>query len=157
MTFNDAFKEFKQNVFKQSLQVLRISVRRSHVWDDTIRLYNKGIYCDKLLKVSFIGEPAIDLGGPKREYFTLLMQAIVRNNMLFEGPSHMRIPKVNASALIENRYFVIGRMMAASIVHDCTAPAFLAKSIVDYLLYGLSSEIDEVYDKDVKDILNQVC
>ena len=46
----------------------------------------------------------------------------------------MRIPKVNASALIENRYFVIGRMMAAWILHDCRAPTFLAKSIVDYLM-----------------------
>lgn len=160
VAFEDAFKVFKQNVLKQSSQVVRITIRRSHLWDDTLRLYNKGIYCERQLKVSFLGEPAIDLGGPKREYFTLLMRAIVNNSMLFDGPLDMRIPKVNASALIENRYYMIGRMMAASIIHDCSLPTFLARSIVQYFFNGLSSvtpDIDEVFDKDMQGVLHQVC
>ena len=85
VSFEDAFKVFKLNVLKQSSNVVRIAIHRLHLRDDSLCPYNKGIYCERQLKVSFLGEPVIDGGGPKCGYFTLLMRAIVNSNMLFDG------------------------------------------------------------------------
>ena len=35
------------------------------MWEDTLRLYDKGIVFKKAFKIVFLGEPAVDLGGPK--------------------------------------------------------------------------------------------
>ena len=37
----------------------------------------------KHLKVTFIGEPAVDAGGPLREYFHLLLRELAENSSLF--------------------------------------------------------------------------
>ena len=46
---------------------LRIKIRRSHVWQDTLfKLKRCSEYdLNKLIKVQFIGEPAVDEGGPR--------------------------------------------------------------------------------------------
>lgn len=111
----------------------RLTVRR---WDDSVRLFTRGICTNKRFKVTFLGESAVDLGGPRREYFTLLLKAATNHSGLFEGPLEHRIP-VHMSALMEKTYLTVGRMFAASVLQGGPAPTFLAESIAEYLLYGL--------------------
>ena len=54
------------------------------------------------------GRDAIDLRGPHREYFTLLLKAAANNNGLFEGTLEHCIPVHNMSALMEKTYFCVG-------------------------------------------------
>ena len=44
-------------------------MRRKKIWDDFKR--SRECYCtpERILKVTFSGEPAVDSGGPKREFF----------------------------------------------------------------------------------------
>eukprot|EP00731_Ephydatia_muelleri_P026180 Em0018g280a len=52
---------------------IRITVRRSDVWLDAVQeAKTKGINGLSPLKVTFLGEPSIDAGGPRREFFRLL-------------------------------------------------------------------------------------
>ena len=81
--------------------VQRIIVRRSNVWEDSLKQFIKGLSYNKTIKVTFVGEPAVDSGGPRREYFTLLIRAIAMNNSLFEGDTDRRLPRINVSALIK--------------------------------------------------------
>ena len=100
-SFEDAFKDFVKRVLKSDA-VQRIIVRRSNVWEDSLKQFTKlqGLSYNKNIKVTFVGEPAVDSGGPRREYFTLLIRAIATNNSLFEGDTDRRFPRVNVSALI---------------------------------------------------------
>ena len=67
--------------------IQRISVRRSHLFQDALRAFSKPTFnVGKMLKVCFIGEPAaIDDGGPRREFFSLLTREIFRTSGLFSG------------------------------------------------------------------------
>ena len=49
----------------------RINVRRSHIWNDFKDARNKKrVKPNNMIKVVFIGEPAVDDGGPRREFFS---------------------------------------------------------------------------------------
>ena len=60
-------------------------IRRRHVLADTLHKLRNGLDVTKRLRVTFIGESAVDTGGPLREYFTILMRCIAQNNSLFCG------------------------------------------------------------------------
>lgn len=99
----------------------RVTVRRSHVWGDSHRLFKRGISINKRFDVTFLGEPAVDAGGPRREYFTLLLKSAANQNALFEGPIDHRIPDHNMSALMEKEYVMMGRMFVACFAgRPCT-------------------------------------
>ena len=49
---------------------IRVTVRRKHLWWDFTRARNEYFCPTNTIKVTFCGEPAIDDGGPKREFFT---------------------------------------------------------------------------------------
>lgn len=55
---------------------LRIIVRRKHILEDTLHKLRNGIDISKHLRVTFIGEPAIDDGGAMREYMRLLLGSV---------------------------------------------------------------------------------
>ena len=53
-----------------SVEQVRLSVRRKNIWDDLKKAARKRIGPTNNLKIVFLGEPAIDNGGPKREFFS---------------------------------------------------------------------------------------
>ena len=63
----------------------RITVSSS-IWDDALRAVKRTFDEMKHVCVTFIGEIAVDGGGPRREFFMLFMNAIRENNSLLEGP-----------------------------------------------------------------------
>ena len=49
----------------------RVNLRRTHLWSDFKEAREKNrIKPDQRLKVVFLGVPAIDDGGPRREFFS---------------------------------------------------------------------------------------
>ena len=46
----------------------RIVVRRKHLWEDALRHFRSGINFQKYIRITFVGEPAVDDGGPLREF-----------------------------------------------------------------------------------------
>ena len=51
------------------------------------------------LEVKFLAEPAIDEGGPTREFFRLLMKSIDTNALYLDGAPGHRVPRHNAIAV----------------------------------------------------------
>ena len=84
--------------------VQRIHVRRSHVFEDSVRQFSKDTFnVTKILKVRFVGESAVDDGGPRREFFQLL-NAIASKSGLFSGfPDHV-VPLHNVDALVHDKF-----------------------------------------------------
>ena len=46
-----------------------VTIRRKHIWEDFKRARARYYNPSQHLKVTFSGEPAIDIGGPKRDSF----------------------------------------------------------------------------------------
>ena len=66
--------------------VQKVHVRRTNVYEDSMRQVSKESFnVSKYLKVKFIGESAVDDGGPRREYFQLLLKSIVTTPNCFKG------------------------------------------------------------------------
>ena len=97
--------------------VFRITVRRSHIWEDSVRTIRRTFDERKHFRVTFLGESAIDGGGPRREFFMLLINNIRENNSLLNSSPTSRVLRHNTAALQEELYLCMGKMMALSVVH----------------------------------------
>ena len=63
-------KKLKESGLKSEMEMVRITVRRKMLWQDFKRARNRYYQPDRRLKITFAGEPAVDDGGPKREFFS---------------------------------------------------------------------------------------
>ena len=109
--------------------------------------------------MTFVGEPAVDEGGPLREFFHLLTTDIAKRNMLFCGDESKRVCTLShlITELEKRTYYVVGKALALSIMHGGPAPGFLARSVFDYIAYGSTqARPDDVPDKAVRDSLMKV-
>lgn len=137
----------------------RVKVRRKHVWEDALHQFKHKILPSHHIRVTFLGEPAVDAGGPLREFFCLLMSAIGRNNSLFCGEMSSRIPTHNVLELTKNTYKYVGIMIVSSIVHGGPAPRFFAHCVADYIVFGIDHvkpKLEEVLDLVIKNKLRKV-
>ena len=91
--------------------------------------------------VEFVGESAIDDGGPRHEYFRWVMKEVQQSNALFQGPENQRVPRHNLQFLSSQQFADVGRFFALSILQGGPTPAFLAPSVARYLLSGSPDEI----------------
>ena len=115
----------------------RIIVRRSNILTDSFHLLRNGLDVTKYLRVTFVNEPAVDEGGPLREYFRLLLSAIESNSSLLSGIEFSRTPTHNVCELEKMSYFYIGVIIALSLVHGGPAPHFFSPAVADYIVYGV--------------------
>lgn len=140
--------------------VYRLNMRRNHIYGDSLKAFRKGFPFNATIRVVFLGEPAIDIGGPLREYLTLLIREVMSNNSLFNGPDDSR-GIVHSMKSIESRVFLhIGQMIAVSIMHGGPGPGCFSHAIVDYLTYGLGKvrpTVDDVGDVEIQNHMKSVC
>ena len=140
--------------------VQRLHVRRSHIFEDSYRSFSKHSFDGtKMLRVVFVGECAVDDGGPRREYFQLLLHDIATRSGLFVGwPNHV-VPLHNVAALSHNKYYVIGKMLAVAIVQGGQPPVYFCSSVADYLVYDRVSSpvnLEDISDFQVRQELYKV-
>ena len=94
----EVLKTFCQQRLPQSSceSSLRITVRRSHIWNDTIKVLKRPNFdITQKISLTFVGESGVDDGGPSREYFRLLMKAIAeQSQILTSGVSRIRKQRV---------------------------------------------------------------
>ena len=95
--------------FIDSSKNFRMKVRRQHVWKDTLVKHQReeGALMSQI-KVQFIGEPAVDQGGPSREYFGLINEATQRKLMAQSVFRH------NTSAFNRREYYAFRQVTAIS-------------------------------------------
>ena len=88
----------------------RITVRRRHVFQDAITAFRTGFQFKKHLAVTFLGEPAVDAGGPCREFLRLLMQEMC-SSTFFDGlKMHVYQATIIMLALEKRTYLYIGQL-----------------------------------------------
>ncbi len=144
----------------------RISISRDTVFEDSVAIFkNTGYDMRKPCKIVFEGEPALDGGGPKREYFTLLLASLLSPRIpvrLFEGQSGRILPIHNADALRAHMFKVAGKMVASSIVNGCSGFSYFSPAAYTYLVTNSIEKVleivsvEDVPDTEILDVINQV-
>ncbi len=142
-----------------SVNCQRIVVRRKHLLFDAMTKFRGGLDDQKYLKVTFVGEPAVDDGGPLREFFHLLIKKLSEENKLLCGPYDCRTPRKNIVEFQKNSFFQLGKMIAMSLVHGGPAPHFFSPAVADFICYGMfkvRASISDVGDEHVQQALIEV-
>lgn len=114
-----------------------ISVRRKHLWDDSITQFLKASFDPrKPVRVIFHGEEAADGGGPRKEYFRLLSKCIREQSGAFFNCQEIVNFRPSVSLFHERRFHLIGLMIGTSILHGGQAFPFLPRAIYNYISHG---------------------
>ena len=99
----------------------------------------------------FNGEPTIDQGGPRREFFRLFLSEMCQRSGMFRGwPDHL--------SPIFKKFYVCGKVMASMIVQGGQAPNCFSKPIVHFIVsdtINYSGNLD-IPDKDIQEKLIKV-
>ena len=114
----------------------------------------------KALRVVFVGEEAVDDGGPRREFFSLALQGVANDNTMFQGPENARSFLHNTQALASRRYFYAGKLVALSLAGGGPGFPCLSETVYKYLCYGINAQlalkIEELPDYDIREKLDKV-
>ena len=147
-------------------QVSIFNISRNHIWEGTKRALNRKSFSpEKKLSVKFtddIGqsEGAVDLGGPAREFFTLITEWLV-NSRLFFGEATTKFLSLNAICLEEREYFMAGEIFAMSLVHGGPGANCFSSACYDALVnetgtLNLSTTIDDITDFELQTSLEKL-
>ena len=149
----------RQSVLSNSSEPLRITVRRYNIWKDSLVALGRKFDERKPIQITFLGESGIDDGGPRREFFMLLLKSIANNSAVLSGPLNRRILQHNTAALQDNVYYIIGKIIALSFVHGGPPPTFFAPCVIDYIIGGIENvepSIDDIPDLEIQDAIRKV-
>ncbi|KAL7396177.1 hypothetical protein ABVT39_001478 [Epinephelus coioides] len=146
-----------------SNQRCRFNINRSSVLDGALRGFRRMSYnpryqmCIKFSDELGMDEEAVDLGGPWREFLRLLMEALALSPM-FEGRDGKLNLALDSSALREDRYFIAGRAIAASLVHGGPPPGFIAPTLYSRLVGANSSKpvLEDIADTELYEKVKKV-
>lgn len=137
----------------------RINIRRTNLFDDTLAQCHKASFSfEKPFSVRFIGEAAVDTGGPRRELFRLFLEEMkTRATRLFQRSPAGVLPNHNVTAM--NDYFITGCILSASIVLGGPPPVCFTPAVADMLVYGdvqRTPSVESISDPSITDRLNKV-
>ena len=124
--------------------------------------------------MSFLGERGVDGGGPRREFFMLLMGCIAS---IVDGPPERRVLRHNTTAfeVCEKSLFyycfkvffsfrmrfnwLLAKLLVCPFCTVAQVQLFFAPCIIDYLLMGISGVkpcVQDVTERDVQSKLRKV-
>ena len=141
--------------------ISKFNISRSHLWEGALRGLRRKTFSPanrvslKFTDDSGTSEGAVDLGGPKREFFTLVLEWIV-NSQLFCGPEESKFLSCNTNYLGNDFYFYAGEFIAMSIVHGGPGPRCFGVPLYDALTKGVTQatvSVEDVYDINIRNSL----
>lgn len=101
------------------LETIRVTVRRKNLWLDYVSSRNSHYSPSHTIKITFCGEPAIDDGGPKREFFSgktgiILQMFLTRliNRLFSEHPqNYSRVKSELRSIIVHDHHSLNGHLV----------------------------------------------
>ena len=135
---NDLLQQhYKSQMYSDELNTYRIRVRRRKLWEDGCEELSCDFDVKKHLRVKFINEKGADGGGPRHEFFFRMIGEMAKQNILFEGPDGCRTPTHNLLALRQNKFFLMGKIVALSILNGGPAPKFFLSIYKNIFFMGI--------------------
>ncbi|KAL2077900.1 hypothetical protein ACEWY4_025585 [Coilia grayii] len=113
-------------------------------------------------RIEFISEMADDYGGPRREFFRLLMREVQGSLGIFEGRPEDLFFTYDQRALAENKYFQAGKLTAWSLAHNGPGPRSINKNLfmmmcgqkVDLSTMDISILLDQDQNQKMEELKN---
>ena len=145
----------QENLSSDFQDQVTITIQRKNIMSSTIRAVSRPSFTFlRRLLVNFSGEDAVDGGGPKREFFRLLMRSVKEMGIL-EGHwfSH------DISLLKDNKYALAGKLIAWSLLQGGPGPICLSDEGHNLLCekpYSSDAAIKDVSDEQPKLILHNI-
>ena len=125
------------------------------MWSDTFEIVRGQDKSDFYLplNVRFTGEEAVDLGGPTREFFSVLFQGLEQQRIV-AGSSPSLTFSHDILAYERKEYEIFGVLVALSLLNGCSGPHNLSSSLVHYLLNEEKQcckfKIEEIPNPDIR-------
>ena len=133
----EILREHRSVVLRRADATQRINVRRSQLLNDSLAAFSRATFDPTCrLKIRFIGEPAVDEGGPMREYFRLFTQSLSMASSLFQVSAGGLLPVHNIPALGKNTYKLCGQTLAVGIIHGAQSPVCFTPETAQFLVHG---------------------
>jgi hypothetical protein len=129
---------------------------RNNVWGDAcVKLDNMNDEdLSKPFKVQYVGESAVDHGGPSREFFSLVNQHVQLSMLCGTTFRH------NVVSLQKEEFMKFGQLTAKGLLQGSAGPKCFGKTVTDYTLYGniqcLNATLEEVPPGELKDSLERL-
>ena len=131
---------------------LRLTVSRSTIFSDCVAFFKQRSFdFKKPLKITFEGEPGIDGGGLRREFFTIAIRSMLSPSAtprLFEGRNGRFLPMHNTDALRANLFKVAGRMVASSITQGGPGFPVFPLSVYSYFQNPTPDDLTEYLSQE---------
>ena len=145
------------SVIRES-EISKFNISRNHIWEGAKRALNrKSFNPQNRISVKFtddmgISEGAIDLGGPAREFFTLVTERLL-NSHLFLGGTFSKFLSLNAKCLEDGEYRLAGQIFALSFVHGGPTLKCLSDVCYNGIVKGVqnvNASVNDVCDYDLR-------
>ena len=123
------------------------------MWQDACRAFSAPTFkLSRGIRVNFIGERGVDGGGPRREFYRLLIEAICTTSGLLEGSDENKIPLHNCAALKAKTFVLLGVMAGMSMVDGGPGLPVFAAPVFHYIAtYSiLVGSVEDVPDPMVR-------
>ena len=138
--------------------IVILAVRRRRIWADTYqkcrRLFVDGI---KHIQVQFIGEEAVDTGGPMKEFFSLVFDEAKKFLMCTgDGQAFTLLHDIEKT---RNDYFrLFGQLIAVALLEGCAGPRCMIPSVVSRLLNGpfIQPTLNDIPDLELQEKLQDL-
>lgn len=102
---------------------------------------------DVILHTERNEEPCTNLGGPNREFFTLLLEEFKSSTLdMFEGPGSFLLPVNNRKALNGDMFHLFGKITVLSVLSDGPGFPYFPPFLVSYLRgHEFEHELSSLY------------
>ena len=141
--------------------IQRINIRRSSPFSDGVSQFGrKSFTLLQPFQISFVGEPGVDTGGLKREFYRLFVEDIChrQGNKFFQAEQGL-VPLLNYDGVRNYHYEVIGKIIGSSIFLGGTAPQIFIDPVVDFLIFekvNHAPTVDHIPDYEIRQKLEVV-
>lgn len=110
------------------------------------------------IRVHFIGESGVDVGGPRREFYRLLVTTACTMAGMLEGSDGRKVPMHNCAAIKTGKFKLLGMMAGMSMVDGGPGLPVFPESVFHYIAKGIPrvGEVEDVPDPVVRKNLSQV-
>lgn len=144
----------RREIVEDTETYLKLNIRRESLLRDAIRFLKLSQKSLSLpLRITFIGEPGHDDGGLRREFASLLVQAVAGSSY-FCNRSFTR----DEVSLQHKIFFYLGQLLSITVLQGGFGLPLFSPATVDYILYNdvRCNRPEDDVDPDLKDILKKV-
>ena len=139
-------------------RISKFNITRSFIWEGVKRaLARKSFSAKNKISVKFTddvgnSEGAVEMGGPMKELFTLVIQWMF-TSQLFCGREHHKFLSFQSKCLEENDYYFAGVIIAMSLVHGGPGLQCLASNMFEAFVRDpdkVAISVEDVYDNELQ-------